>query len=103
MFLERTISQLDIGPMSHDEATELGQLGYLQWLAGLPADAGYAKEAMHAYATARPFLRSSPALAVFCELLVASTRDPFAPLPLKMPKRERRGGARARRFRRMIR
>ena len=102
MLLERTISQLDIGPVPPEEATELGQLGYLQWLAGLPADTDYAREAMHAYTMARPFLRFSPAVAVFCDLLVASMRLPMEPLPLKMPTRERRGGAQARRFRRMI-
>ena len=102
MLLERTISQLDIGTVSPDEATELGQLGYLQWLASLPANTDYGREAMHAYTMAQPFLRSSPAVAVFCDLLIASTRLPIAPLPLKMPTRERRGGAQARRLRRMI-
>ena len=102
MLLERTISQLDIGTVPPDEAAELGQLGYLQWLAGLPANADYAREAMRAYSMAQPFLRTSPAVAVFCDLLVASTRLPIEPLPLKMPTRKRRGGAQARRFRRMI-
>ena len=102
MLLERTISQLDIGSVPPDEAMELGQLGYLQWLASLPVNADYARAAMHAYTMAQPFRQSSPAVAVFCELLVASTRLPIEPLPLKMPTRERRGGARARRFRRMI-
>jgi len=102
MLLERTISQLDIGPVPPDEAAELGQLGYIQWLAGLPAHADYARAAMHAHTMAQPFRQSSPAIAVFCDLLVASTRLPIEPLPLKMPARERRGGARARRVRRMI-
>ena len=102
MFLERTISQLNIGAVSPEEAAELGQLGYMQWLAGLPANSDYAAEAKHAYTMAQPFLRRSPAVVVFCDLLVASTRFPIEPLPLKMPTRERRGGARARRHRRMI-
>ena len=102
MLLERTISQLDIGPVPPDHATELGQLGYLQWLASLPRDADYIGEAMHAYTTAQPLLRSSPAVAVFCDLLVASTRQPIAPLPMRLPTRERRGGAQARRLWRMV-
>ncbi len=102
MLLQRTISQLNVGPLPPDEAAELGQLGYLQWLASLPGDAGYLHEATHAYTKAQPFVRSSPAVAVFCDLLVASMRLPIEPLPLKMPPRERRGGARTRRLRRMI-
>ena len=103
MLLERTISQLAIGPVPPHEASELGQLGYLQWLASLPVNADYAGEAMHAFTVAQPFQRTSPAVAVFCDLLVASARNPMEPLPLKMPTRERRGGAQARRTRRTIR
>ena len=102
MLLERTIAQLNIGRVPPDEATELGQLGYMQWLAGLPTEADYAHEAMHAYARAQPFQRTSPAIAVFCDLLLASTRTPIEPLPLKLRMRERRGGARSRRRRRML-
>lgn len=96
MLLERTISQLDTGYLPQARAQELGQLGYMQWLGGLPGDAEYRREAMRAYWAAAPFIRTSPAVAVFCDLLVASTRMPPAPLPLSLP-RHRRGGARARR------
>ncbi|MEM1386370.1 MAG: hypothetical protein AAF626_02135 [Pseudomonadota bacterium] len=97
MLLERTISQLDIGPISSTRASELGQFGYMQWLGWLPPMADYRKEAMRAYDAAQPFIRTSPAVAVFCDLLVASTRPPIEPLPLSLPARCRRGGARARR------
>ncbi|MEM6423518.1 MAG: hypothetical protein AAF698_13050 [Pseudomonadota bacterium] len=100
MLLGRTIAQLDTGRLPPDEAAELGQLGYLQWLSGLPGGADYAREAMQAYEAARPFRRASSAIAVFCELLVASTARPPRPLPLSMPPRHRRGGAVARRLRR---
>ncbi|MEM6624720.1 MAG: hypothetical protein AAF674_21065 [Pseudomonadota bacterium] len=100
MLLARTISQLDVGPLTPEEADELGQLGYVQWLAGLPGNSNFEKEAMRAYSTALPFLRTSPAIAVFCDLLVASTATPPRPLPLVLRVRERRGGAEARRLRR---
>ena len=96
MLLDRTISQLDIGYLPRARALELGQLGYMQWLGALPGDADYRGAAMRAYEAASPFRRASPAVAVFCDLLVASTRMPPAPLPLSLP-RHRRGGARARR------
>ncbi len=101
MLLERTISQLDIGRLPPDAAMELGHLGYMQWLAGLPGGANYRSAAMEAWATAQPFARASPAVAVFCDLLVASTRAPLEPLTLCLPTRQRRGGARARRSGRM--
>ncbi|WP_349361153.1 hypothetical protein [Stappia sp.] len=97
MLLERTISQLDIGPVSPTRAAELGQLGYMQWLGALGSMADYRAEAMRAYTAAHPFIRTSPAIAVFCDLLVASTRMPIEPLPLALPARQRRGGAQARR------
>ena len=96
MLLNLTISQLDIGHVPRARALELGRLGYMQWLGALPGDAAYRDEAMRAYAAAAPFIRRSPAVAVFCDLLVASTRMPPEPLPLTLP-RHRRGGARARR------
>ena len=96
MLTELTISQLDIGHLPPERALELGQLGYLQWLGSLPGDEGYPVAAMRAYTMARPFIRSSPAVAVFCDLLVASTRMPPEPLTLQLP-RHRRGGGRARR------
>lgn len=97
MLLERTLIQLDIGPVSVETATQMGQLGYLQWLGALPGNADYRREAMRAYTLAAPLLRGSPAVAVFCDLLVASTRTPLAPLELTLPVRQRRGGTLARR------
>ena len=97
MLLELTISQLDIGPLPPDRAQELGQLGYIQWVGSLPAMSDYAREAMRAYEMALPFRRSSPAIAVFCDLLVASTCLPPRPLSLAFPTPRRRGGADARR------
>ena len=96
MLLDRTITQLDTGYVTRARALELGGLGYLQWLGALPGGADYHGEAIRAHAAAAPFRRRSPAVAVFCDLLVASTRMPPAPLPLSLP-RHRRGGARARR------
>ena len=97
MLLQRTISQLDVGYVSDDVAEHLGHLGYAQWLGGLKGTLGYREEAMRAYAKASPFMRSSPAVAVFCQLLVASTVMPPVVLDLKLPKPSRRGGAKARR------
>ncbi|MEM0990846.1 MAG: hypothetical protein AAGK00_18415 [Pseudomonadota bacterium] len=97
MLLQRTISQLDIGPLPPARAEEMGQLGYLQWLGALKGRSSYIQEAMRAHEQAAPFRQRSPAIAVFCDLLVASTRTPMEPLPLAMPDRRRRGGALARR------
>lgn len=97
MILELTISQLDTGALPPDVAAEKGQLGYMQWLGALPADADYHNEVRRAYARAQPFEQSSPAVAVFCNLLVASLEIPPRPLPLSLPQRCRRGGAQARR------
>ena len=97
MLLEQTITQLDIGKVSQERALELGQLGYMQWLGALPVNSGYRQEAINAYDRAFPFAEASPAIAVFCDLLIASTRMPLEPLSLKLPRRQRRGGARARR------
>ncbi|NRB35080.1 MAG: hypothetical protein HRU31_10090 [Rhodobacteraceae bacterium] len=97
MLLERTIAQLDVGQVSPSQAEKMGHLGYLQWLGALPGEAGYLQEAMRAYDMAQPFIRTSPAVAVFCQLLMASTAMPLVPLELKLPARTRRGGAKARR------
>lgn len=97
MLLELTISQLDIGYVPKERAQELGQLGYMQWLGALPAMARYPREAMKAYVMAVPFARTSPAIAVFCDLLLTSTRVPLEPLALRLPDPHRRGGAQARR------
>lgn len=98
MLLERTIFQLDVGDVPPDRANELGTLGYMQWLGGLRGDACYLHEAMRAYDMAAPFVRTSPAIAVFCNLLVASAVSPAEPLPLTLPRKSRRGGAQARRM-----
>ena len=97
MLLERTISQLDIGPLPRVRAEELGRLGYLQWLGGLRPDASYLAEALRAHRKALPFATTSPAVAVFCDLLEASARMPPVALDLPLPVGARRGGARARR------
>ena len=97
MLLERTISQLDVGYVPDHIAQEMGHLGYAQWLGALRGDAGYLVEAMRAYELAQPFIRTSPAIAVFCHLLVESTASPLKALELKLPEPARRGGAKARR------
>jgi len=97
MLLERTIAQLDIGYVPDQTAKEMGHLGYLQWLGALKGNASYLHEAMRAYELARPFIENSPAVAVFCQLLVDSSSRPLTPLTLILPKPKRRGGAKARR------
>lgn len=97
MLLKRTIAQLDIGYVPAEQAREMGQMGYMQWLGALPGRASYVAEARRARAMALPFARTSPAVAVFCQLLEASAATPLAPLDLSLPARTRRGGARARR------
>ena len=97
MLLERTIAQLDVGYVPPDRAEELGHLGYVQWLGALKGNASYLGEAMRAYTLAQPFIRTSPAVGVFCDLLVASSTSPLAPLDLKLRPPQRRGGAKARR------
>lgn len=97
MLLELTITQLDTGMTSPARARELGQMGYMQWLGALPAMADYRLEAARAHAMALPFAEASPAVAAFCDLLKTSLQKPLTPLPLKLPERARRGGARARR------
>jgi len=98
MLLELTVSQLDIGHVPPERASELGQLGYIQWLGALPLEAGFEQEARHAYKVASPFAATSPAVAVFCDLLKTSVREPLQPLPLNLKIRQRRGGAQARRL-----
>ena len=97
MLLERTLTQLDIGYVRQETAEKLGHLGYAQWLGALPGHANYLREAHHARELARPFVCTSPAVAVFYQLLTASIDAPLAPLALKLPAPARRGGARARR------
>ncbi|MEM8554644.1 MAG: hypothetical protein AAGF71_07415 [Pseudomonadota bacterium] len=98
MLLDRTIFQLDIGQVDPDQAEELGHLGYMQWLGALRGDQSYPEAAMRAYNRARRFRKNSPAVGVFCDLLVASVSAPIAPLTLKLPAKTRRGGAQARRL-----
>lgn len=97
MFLERTISQLDVGYLEPERASELGQMGYMQWLGWLPGSADYHHTARHALTVAAPFAAVSPAVAVFCDLVGASLDMPPKPLALKLPERRRRGGHKARR------
>ena len=97
MLLELTIAQLDIGDVSSKRAEDMGHLGYIQWLGALKGDACYRTEAMRAYDMAKPCAHISPAIAVFCELLAQTLDHPLKPLALKYPKRQRRGGAKARR------
>ncbi|MCQ0092330.1 hypothetical protein [Roseovarius sp. M141] len=97
MQIERTLTQLQVKPSSPQRARELGQLGYMQWLGGLPGHADYNAEAARAYLMAVDFIETDPTIAVFCELLCASMRQPLQPLDLALPKPARRGGARARR------
>ncbi len=97
MLLERTISQLDVGYVPDNVARRMGHLGYTQWLGALPGGASYPLEAHRAYELAHPFAQTSPAVAVFCELLLQSTETPFRALDLTLPRPARRGGAKARR------
>ena len=97
MLLEYTIAQLDIGAVSEDRAQEMGHLGYLQWLGALRRDASFVEEANRASKLASPYIESSPAIAVFCDLLAKSVAEPLTPIDLKLPPRSRRGGAKSRR------
>ena len=102
MLLERTISQLDIGPVTPEEARQMAQYGYMQWIAALPGDADYCVCARQALSLSGQFAVSSPAIAEFCALLEASIEAPLTPLPLAMPPRTRRGGSGARRSSRQV-
>ncbi|MEM9782054.1 MAG: hypothetical protein AAF899_06230, partial [Pseudomonadota bacterium] len=84
MLLKRTIAQLDLGTLSPERAREMGELGYLQWLGALPASSNYLHEAMYAYTLAAPAARRSNAVAVFCDLLIATTTTPVEPLAMMM-------------------
>ncbi len=95
--LDLTISQLDTGHVPPQRAQELGQMGYMQWLGGLPGSANYHAQARIALAKAKPFAETSPAIAVFCDLLARSMQMPLEPLFLALPAKQRRGGYRARR------
>ena len=96
--IDLTLHQLQSRTDSAERAKEYGQLGYMQWLGSLPADACYRMAAMRAYATAKPIMRTDPAVAEFCRLLIDSLENPLAPLDLASPQPRRRGGARERRM-----
>ncbi|CUH52191.1 hypothetical protein [Shimia marina] len=97
MLLERTLNTLQTRTESPRRAEELGTLGYLQWLAGLPRNVGYPKEAERALEMAEAFEDTDPAVQAFCALLRESLQNPLQVLSLDMPERRRRGGAKARR------
>jgi len=97
MLLARTLTQLDIGPLPETQARELAELGFVQWLDALPGDSDYRVEAMRAYAAAEASARRSTAIAIFRDMLVASSASPPAPLAVSAGPPRRRGGARSRR------
>lgn len=98
MLIHRTLLQLQTRVDTPERAAELGRMGYMQWLGGLPGGANYEFEAIRAYLFARPFIDSDPAVAVFCGLLRQSLQHPLQPLDLSLPKPRRRGGATERRM-----
>jgi hypothetical protein len=98
MRTEHTLTQLQLCPGTPARARELGQMGYMQWLAGLPPHAPYAQAARHALTLASPFEATDPAVGEFCALLRKSLATPLAPLDLALPQPRRRGGARMRRL-----
>lgn len=97
MLLQRTISQLDTGPIAPERAEELAAMGYQQWLYGLPGGVSFPEAAAQAHAKALPFAGRSNAVAMFCDMLLASLILLPMPLQLRQPVPQRRGGARARR------
>ncbi|WP_108879680.1 hypothetical protein [Anderseniella sp. Alg231-50] len=98
MVLNRLLDRLQLHHTGHDRANEFGQLGFMEWLGSLPADSDYYHQAMTAYQKALPLRLTAPAIGVFCDLLIASTRMPPQPLDLSLPSPHRRGGARGRRM-----
>jgi hypothetical protein len=98
MITARTLTQLQGRALTPERARDLGHMGYIQWLGGLPGAANYEAEAVRAYLMAADFIRTDPAIAVFCELLARSIADPLLPLDLRLPSPRRRGGARERRL-----
>ncbi|WP_417210018.1 hypothetical protein [Antarctobacter sp.] len=98
MSIELILTQLQCRAETPERAHELGCMGYMQWLGGLPGCASYEAEAARAWRRAQPFARTDPAVAVFCALLDASLRQPLRALDLTLPRAQRRGGARRRRL-----
>lgn len=97
MLLNHTINQLRTHGAAPERAQELGNLAYLQWLGALRGNTSYPSQAMRAYTRAVPFAKDCPAIRVFCDLLVESTRTPVRPLQLILPSKQRKGGANGRR------
>ncbi len=98
MSLNRILYRLQLHHTEPGRASEFGRLGFMEWLGSLPADSDYNQQAMLAYQKVLPFRLKAPAIGVFCDLLIASTRMPPQPLDLSLPSPHRRGGARARRM-----
>ena len=98
MNIERTLMQLQVMPETPERARELGQLGYMQWLGGLPGAKSYEAEARRALEMACPFAKTDMAVAAFCALVEQSLSAPLTPLYLALPKPRRRGGAQDRRM-----
>ncbi|GAA0305930.1 hypothetical protein [Rhodovulum strictum] len=98
MMLELVLLQMQARDRDPACGRETGQLGFMQWLGGLPGGCDYAAAARAALARLGPDAPSSPALATFRALLVASLAVPPRPLGLSLPVPRRRGGTRARRL-----
>lgn len=98
MVLDRILERLQLQQSEHCRIIEFGQLGFMEWLGSLPADSDYNQQAMTAYQQAQPLRQKAPAIAVFCDLLIQSTRMPLQPLDICLPSPNRRGGARGRRM-----
>ncbi|MCQ0971935.1 hypothetical protein MLD63_16045 [Paracoccus sp. TK19116] len=79
---EDVIARIGQGSMPPDRARELGEFAYLHWLARLPGDESYSAQAQQALRSAAPAVPASPALGIFCEMLMASLARPIQPLRL---------------------
>lgn len=97
MLLEKTIHGLQAHSETPERAEELGRMGFLQWLAFLKGNQGYAVQAQEALDKAAPFEATDPSVAVFCTLVRRSLKGPMALADLSVPRPTRRGGARERR------
>lgn len=102
MLHERTIHQIRMSKATPERAKDIGRMGYMQWLGGLPGHSSYEAEAVRAYLLAMDHMESDPAIAEFCDLIRKSLRTPLRPLDLPLPKPQRRGGARVRRSRTQV-
>ncbi|TCM86571.1 hypothetical protein [Rhodovulum steppense] len=97
MMLELVLLQMQARGRDPARADEIGQLGFMQWLGGLPGGCDYAAAARAALLRLDAGVPDSPTLASFRGLLAASLAMPPRPLGLSLPVPRRRGGARARR------